>query len=380
MKNTNWISNTALLIGFTLMLLALINGFAVVEYVKHSEQMEDKYSYRYIYRATLHDEDLDINRYNDFFSSLNDLPSNRGLNVGVYLGEDRVDVADYTVLRIYYDCKLPLLQNMMSGELPDGSEGEPAVAIGCANDKYTYEKEGKKYITLNGVELLVTGIIGLYNMDIQDDIIYATPDSLGEMAQKQIMEPSVNTIGSMLYLEVFEETDEETSVFYTVDEEYKYMPEQKNMFGISEGTIVAYDHMYKYKGQREDNEYIQMLFWVLALFAGMGSITLSGLWFGAHKKEMAVRKLWGYSNVQLGLNILKKMGLLSVVSIVMAFVIQIPITLIWRDGFDLFGFLNFSQVAKVVGIMVAMTFIITVIELDRSRKLMPADALRKYEY
>ncbi|MGN0166014.1 MAG: FtsX-like permease family protein [Lachnospiraceae bacterium] len=380
MKNINRLSNLALIIGFTLTLLAVINGFAVAGYAEQEDNIRAKYLYRYLNTVRIYDEEMNLEKYDEFFSSLNDSDSNRGLLLQVYIGESEADASDTTVLYIYYDCQIPLLQKLMEGTLPgENTENKPAVAIGYEYEQYTYERDDKSYILINGVECIVTGIIGALNVEYSSGIIFSTPDALGENVQKAIMEPCLRTQFGRMSVEAFEETDEQTNVFESVEEQYKYVYDETK-FGIRENTMGSIDRGYHGEAEESNNKMFQMFFMTLAMFALAGSFALSGLWFSAHKKEIAVRKLWGYSVWQLAENLFKKLGTLALVSLVTAFLIQIPITFLWREGFDLFGYLNVSQVLVVVGIMVFITVVMSVIELKRSKRITPADALRKYEY
>lgn len=379
MKNTNRLSNIALVIGLTLSLVAIINGFAVTGFAAIEDDIRAKYMYRYLNTIGIYDEECEMENYEALFSSLGNSDSNRGLLLQVYIGENEVDMLDNTVLYIYYDCRIPVLYKMMEGNLPDGTEGEPAVAVGCENERYVYKKGGKKYICINGTECLVTGIYGDYGVEYSSGGLYSTTDSLGETAQKSIMHDCIKSDFDLLGIEVFEETDEEKSVLSSIDEKYIYVYGESK-FGINEYSLGTIDRSVDTELQREENKMYQMLFTFLALFAIVGSFALSGLWLNAHKKEIAIRKLWGYSTGQLFGVLFKKLGILGILSLLLAFIIQIPITISWRGSFDVFGYLNRIQVLEVIGVIAVIILLMSGLEIIKSKKITPADALRKYEY
>lgn len=247
------------------------------------------------------------------------------------------------LLAINEELPYPLVQGHIPGT--DSEDiGKNVVALGRDKYKYAYEKDGNKYVTLDGEDYQVVGVIGSENSDYWD---YRIVFNINCMAQ--------NTINNIIKAQQYVVTI--YSNFYNMSNSYetfsKNILKQDNMC-----NIVAYQKQST--GESTINTTLSraniktnIMVYIFCLF---NCIIISMFWLIQRKKELAIKKVFGYSNVKILVEMATEISALMVVSLVL-FIILYGI-------YELYNYLSSGTVIQWSGtsiIAVLVLFFITLI-------------------
>lgn len=186
----------------------------------------------------------------------------------------------------------PLPYPMLSGHIPgteDSDYGKNAVALGRDKYQYAYERDGKHYVTLCLEEYEVVGVIGS-SSDYWDYKIVMNINCIGP----KTLDYFTKICNYELHL------DSNVSDIQTLQQGYEKVFENiKNADGSS-SISAAID---KSKGESTvvntyARENIRVNYIVYA-FCLVNSMLVSYFWIIARRKEIAIRKAFGYSNIKI---------------------------------------------------------------------------------
>lgn len=184
---------------------------------------------------------------------------------------------------------------LVSGEYPYDSQiqssGKYAV-LGRSRMKYTYDRNGKKYIDMSGETYQVTGCMSTGRSHFLDnDIIIYDSDYNGRLWGK------MNDYIKMGMVQVVFESDEKSDMDDILLEFQQFLSE------TSEGTLEA-SVISNHENTKITTSYMPRLqyrrwAWLAYVFVIVTTIFTFEYWLMRRKKEFAIKKTFGYSTVRI---------------------------------------------------------------------------------
>ena len=186
----------------------------------------------------------------------------------------------------------PLPYPMVSGHIPGTEEadyGKNVVALGRDKYQHAYERDGKHYVTLCLEEYEVVGVIGS-SSDYWDYKIVMNINCIGQKTQAYFIKNS----SYELHL------DSNVSDIETLQQNYERIFENIKNADAGSSVLASID---KSKGKSTmENTYARQnikVNYIVYAFCLVNSILVSYFWIIARRKEIAIRKAFGYSNIHI---------------------------------------------------------------------------------
>lgn len=290
--------------------LIIISGFVVsflmFQYYDTANRIienekDDKEEYRYSSTLCCYgfSDDLDIKdlceyNFDDNVAMIVDL--------NMYVGD--VDMPRLTNV-VLGDGKLKY--PLISGHYPTEEQlnsGEPIACLGKKLKPYTYKKQGKDYIKINKEEYLVTGYVSTGNSGIYDFMPFLYYECLGDKAKKDLL-----FYKRMLGINILFQSDsmnhndlkEFVEPYIQINQPYiSISPQNYEMFVASEA---------------KDKDFKDMVI-IIYIFSLMLVIMVVNYWYDINHHEYIVRRIFGYSTIQLAIRIIAKFFKYIVIAIV----------------------------------------------------------------
>lgn len=233
---------------------------------------------------------------------------------------------------------------LLSGRLPGSSsadEGKNIVALGRQKYEMAEERNGKKYVTLDGAEYEVVGQIGSTNSDYWDyKIVFhiACIDTKtmkrlnGEKSFKVLISSNTTNIDDS-YKKVFQNIMYEDSLCNIVSNRVH-----------STGDNTVQDTVNKANIQINEKVYI---------FCLLNCMVVSVFWIIQRSTEIKIKKIYGYSNIRIILDIMLNVSILIVVALLIFLALYAVYNTVVSTGFTLNGF----SVALVAGEIFVTTMV-----------------------
>lgn len=240
-----------------------------------------------------------------------------------------------------------MISGHIPGESPDDT-GKRCVALGRNKVGYAKERDGIKYLTINQEEYEVVGIIGSENSDFWDYKIVLNSDCMGDKLKNSYK--SVNNYTITIYSNL-------SSVQETFEQVY-----QNLLSADSYSNIVAVDKRQKGEStvkatlQRE-NLRTNVLVYVFCI---INSIIISMFWVVQRKKEVAIKRVFGYSNIRIVSDLARDLLLLMIITFVFYLTGYAIVQFIIYLNTGMYDHWNLTSVLAVIG-MFFLTMIITLV-------------------
>lgn len=241
----------------------------------------------------------------------------------------------------------PLVEGHIPGAY-DEDYGRNVVALG--RDKYNnaYEKNGKKYVTLAQEEYEVVGVIGSNYSDYWDYNIVFNIKCMGEKTKNALCTNNEQII--TLY-----------SNNYDLNDSYKNA--YQNIVDVDKlSNIVAYNKADSGQSsikQTLGREQLKTNI-IVYVFCLLNSIIISMFWIIQRKKELIIKRIFGYGNVRLLLDILKENLILMCISLIIYMFIYFIFNFKKYINGEIIIYSNSTMILSVV-VLFFITLIITMI-------------------
>ena len=273
-------------------------------YNRAFQKEEDKIKFQYANRIEM---EISDNGKNDIISNCTE-----GVTSGNVILAGKID-AFFEEKKVSNRIEIIIKQNedlnyeIADGRLP-GTEGSDAskrqVALGRYQYKYAYEEDGKKYVTFDGEKYEVVGIIGNKGSDYLDYKIVFNINSIGENLLNNICNQNSYTIeiGS----NVTDINDSYKTIYENIlKRSSRAMIDSYSLKGNGENTISS--TLYKEKFS------VNILVYVFCL---LNCMLISEFLIIQRKKEIAIRRTYGFSNARIVLGIMRDVSVLCLASFV----------------------------------------------------------------
>lgn len=278
------VSSICFITSILVMLFALLGGVSLINSAKRADDDKIWSEYEESLVVTLKTGMLDVTLMDIIKDEAN--IGNMTINsIGTAIVGDS---SGYSSVEIIIKDNEELRYYISQGELPnrDKYEYPRQIALGYNRLKNSYERDGKRYITINNEEYLVTGIIG------DDERFY----------WKNMLVSRIECLGDGLKKEVFSG--------------YNFEFNWRTSVSSRQELKAAYDQLYLNIKEKHENvllngKYISHnnestvgktlgegtfnLNGIVYIFCIINCFITSELWFMARKRELAIRKAFGYS-------------------------------------------------------------------------------------
>lgn len=251
--------------------------------------------------------------------------------------------------------KYPVLE----GSLPETDEDitEPTVILGRRQVEDAVLESGEYYYELEGVRCRVCAVLGSENSDLFDYNVILYYKGMNDTLHRVVD----NVMGADLVIESDREQVQE--ILDGLQQRVEKQAEQIVLsVGNSEEVVI--------QGTSEDSSYYLVIF----LFCFVNIVFVSEYWIRRRYREIAVRKIFGYSNWKL-------YGLLyrdMVVNVSIAVLIAGILQLFLRCVFDEYLILYKSQFGAYLGYSVLFVFFLSALLMIYPLRLMKKeDVLRQ---
>lgn len=297
-------SSVCFCVGMVVAFLPLYYGSRSELRLKNAMAETGENQYRYEVQATYHGDNLSGDRF----------PENGEGNCiihNLYLLFDDVQIIHGVRIVVYAneDMHLPLISGTFPTEAELAGE-ELLVMLGVKYRDYVYRADGKEYFNIQGDSYLVKGYIGGGKSNEYDEYVLMFADNLGDKSEEQIA--SYSTGIELLFQS--DSSDMRQIASETVEA----------FEGDGELFISSYEPSEPYVVAEADSTF----FWIYAYCGGI-VILISVFWIMQRKKELMIRKAYGYSNKRLVFFLAVEAGRLCTFSV---FIVALIIMLV--NGFS----------------------------------------------
>lgn len=213
-----------------------------------------------------------------------------------------------TISEVILKANEDFLYSMLSGRLPGSlpeDAGKRLVALGRDKYKYAWEQDGKKYVTFEGEVYEVVGVIGSAKSDYWDYKVVFHIGCLGENTLRTIQRKGNYTIELSSNREELQDS---------------YARIYGNIMSVEPNAGIASTKIHSTGGSTVDNtlgrENIKINM-IVYIFCILNCMVMSEFWIIQRRKELAVKKAFGMSNLRILAQIAGNITALSAVSLVL---------------------------------------------------------------
>ncbi len=299
--------------GYIFIWVMLAISIFMFRYVREASRLEEreardfsrmKYSNEIAF--SIADDNIELDDLNKFFSEDVNLSA---VEISLFL-----DDIGYCYMSEVIISANDYLYPIVKGSYPSKSRldsGEPCVILGKELHKYTYKKNGKQYIKICGDEYEVTGYISMYESSVLDHRIILFNGCLSPGVKDDIRY-YFNSTG-IVCIVGFDSGEKEIveNGLSKLCKEYENSLMYDNYVRFAESSKVEEQHIL----------YAKELF----VFALLTLIMFGSLWMLQLRKEIAIRRAFGYSIGKILFGLCVKIIVLTVLS---AITVEIVINII----------------------------------------------------
>lgn len=247
-----------------------------------------------------------------------------------------------------------LIYPIVAGRYPtqeDLTSGESCIVLGKSLKRDTYSRNGRDYIKINGDEYYVTGYVAAENSAIFNHKVILYYECIGMGASKDL-EYYKNNAGIFL---VFS-SDTDMSVYADFFEQYEkeYL---ENLFPTN------FQSFYSSSAVRSESRKIAILIYVFSSILVILSIIY---WYISNKKEIIIRRAYGYSKGSVIMLVLKRILVLLFWAIMASELFMILLNQL-EGSFSIFNTEDFlwqiSVILKYIIVTIPLVLMIPVIRI-----------------
>ena len=235
-----------------------------------------------------------------------------------------------------------LLEGRLPGSAPEDT-GKKLVALGRDKYRYAYERDGKKYVTLENDTYEVVGLIGSPNSDYWDYKIVLNINCIGQNTLKSIVKKHEYTI---------ELSSNQHNLKDSYSKVYGNIMSAAPDAAITAKKINNMGEDTTMRTLAKENLKVNIIVYIFCIFNCM---VMSEFWIIQRRKELAIKKAFGLSNFKILLEIAGNIAALSGVSLLLFFVIYAIIQVMPFDVGISVKFNLFTCVSTVLAVLITIT-------------------------
>ncbi len=345
------VSGIYMLLAMLLTFIALFKGVEL--YNKLMAGVEDQHKYGYIYEAkvTINELNEDMT-YEELFKGVS---SNAYVETNMGMDEEN---ASYR-MKIYFnidDIKLAFLEGTMPSNA--GVEtGTAAIVIGQHHKQYSKVLNGKRYISINGEDYLVTGIVGNKNSDYFDYLLITEFQYLTNEAKKQLSTDFASDISIQSDNGLGKDKD--------------VIINNAKKMNIDVSVTEVYSN-----GDAYNDDGLTSMYTFMYVFCLINCIIASEFFVWERYDEIIIRKAYGFRNIDIFNILFKDVLKLSAVAGSLGMMINIVINY-FEYGFDkMLSNMSVEYLAMSLFMVLLSCIVISMLPLYKMSKIMPAQLLK----
>lgn len=244
-----------------------------------------------------------------YLDEISDFSSGNCVLCSVYLTINKPDITTGVFVSVYDNEEF--LYPVVKGDYPTAEEKEGNIPIAMLGRSYindVYVIDEKEYIDIQGEQYLVTGYFGGISREY-DEMVLLFGNNMGDMA-KEALETDCMLWG----IEVLFQSN-----ISDVAPNFSDMENSLKKYG--ELCEVDIDYVFYTEVSSEKD----IAFYLILLYCAVITIMISMFWMHERKKEIVIRKKYGYSREKLIFLLLKELFYISLISVIFALLIIIII-------------------------------------------------------
>ena len=344
------ISNVYMMLVILVAFFAMFKGMDIYKGVEDIKSDGDRYAYAYTRMANISGLNIDG-------KVLNEIAGNFKSDFYCEWLVTTDSGANYR-LSIYMKMSGIKLK-FASGSLKAFKESNvPSVLIGCAVDKESYIKQGKRYILLNGSEYLVCGVLKSSRSDYFDNVIITDYERLSVVDKKNLDEA--------YYYDCVLLSDTPTI------NDYLAMEERLNeMYG---DEVYVSESQVEHGLISEDTSNLKLLT-LMFIFCIFNCVIAAEFYVYERREEIAIRKIYGFNNRDIFMVTYMDVLKISVLCAVLGLGIQFVSNAITYGADRAFNNISYKYLALVILSVMLSTFVIIFVPIIKASRKTAIKAL-----
>ena len=240
------------------------------------------------------------------------------------------------------------------------NNGVPSVIVGKKIFEDRYKKDGNYYVKINTNDYRIVGVLESKKSDYLDDLIITTYNSLAYSDRKQLDEE--------MFVDARLSSDKPTADdFMTI----------QNYIKETLGDSVEVEEVSIHSEQTSDDNFLMPVI-AMFVFCIFNCIIAAEFYVYEREEEIALRKIYGYSNEMIFkvtfFDVLKLSSLCAVLGFLLQFIINVV-----TDGFArAINEISIEYLALSIFIVLISTLVIILVPILKTMKNTASEMLRGY--
>lgn len=277
---------------------------------------------------------------------------------------------------IYLNINEPVKIELENGDCDTiDSLGKASKGVYVAQSKKNLIKtrDGKDLIWLQNSEMNVLGIRKDFTYDMSDKSYITFIDSIDKYHMESIYSMgSFALSGGDPMVFIFESNKDDT-----LDSYNNIVKELKAKgYIVTEHELSGEDIDERQSGGIVYKDIMDKITMLLIIFAVINCVYITRLWISRKKVEITIRKAYGQSTLKIGVMLAGQLVRFCVVSMVLAFVIQLVYRQITSHS-GMYVVISFMNVIEVLSAMLLLIIIMMIIPLFELKKIKPATGVKE---
>lgn len=298
-KTMRHYSSWLLLLGIAVSFLAFLNGEDLYQKVKTALAEVNDYRYKNSYSMQI----TGANDREALLAHIMELSGNILMD-NLLVKIDKEGQYHMAEILIKQDEELPY-PFLLGDSKFESEKMQVIVGKGLTKNCFTKQNDNKTYISIDDKDYEVIGVVGSTNSDILDGkLIFQFNENIWD-----------TYLGSQdVYSFCYGSNQEE--IHSDIMEFYKKCNGKWNIYFEKDNSA------YIEVGSRNEDE---KFYWIICAFSIINCVVISEFWIIRRKQEIVVRKLWGYSNLKIFLDLYREMLLIALMAVIIVWFLQITL-------------------------------------------------------
>ncbi len=371
--------------GMGLIFFLVLNSINLANAIKNEKDHDDDNKFRYSKIVNINlDEDLYIQEDGSIdasFSARNYIDEMIKL-CKKYQGNVLLSIPlwdDYDSsenVYIYLNINEPVKIELENGDCDTiDSLGKASKGVYVAQSKKNLIKtrDGKDIIWLQNSEMNVLGIRKDFTYDMSDKSYITFIDSIDKYHMESIYSMGSFALsgGDPMVFTFKSNKDDTLDSYNNIVKELK-----AKGYIVTEHELSGEDIDERQSGGIVYKDIMDKITMLLIIFAVINCVYITRLWISRKKVEITIRKAYGQSTLKIGVMLAGQLVRFCVVSMVLAFVIQLVYRQITSHS-GMYVVISFMNVIEVLSAMLLLIIIMMIIPLFELKKIKPATGVKE---
>lgn len=302
----------------------------------------------------------------NFVEILDSIDNNSVFNINYSINTNGVD--SYSVISHYFKENIKIKYPILEGQfysIDNIKAQDKVVVVGKELKKLIEEENGDKTINIMGEKYTVLGIVGRSDRTtIWDNVLFIP---LGCIPKNSSIYNKSFYNGTLISKEGSQAKDLEN-----LNNRITILDKKAC---INESPIDDTYSLYCSMLNNNKDNFIKSI--LIVLFSMSTMIILSFFWINERQKEIAIKKVCGINNFQVSLSLFLEFLSITIISVIIALIIQISLGFFTNKIFNLF--IRFTYRNILLGIILSITTaaVVSTISIIKAIKMQPIYILKK---